>query len=87
MTTHKIATHAAWVAARKQHLAKEKEFTRLRDQLSEARRALPWELVEQEYTFQGEKGQLTLGELFEGRSQRIAGRLGPGRAARSSPAS
>jgi len=71
MTTHKVVTHGEWVAARKKHLAKEKEFTRLRDQLSKERRDLPWELVEKEYTFEGEKGRLTLGEMFEGRSQLV----------------
>jgi len=71
MTAHKVVTHNEWVAARRKHLAKEKEFTRLRDQLSKERRELPWELVEKEYTFQGEKGRLTLSDLFEGRSQLI----------------
>ncbi len=71
MTAHKIVTHDEWVAARKKHLAKEKEFTRLRDQLSKERRELPWELVEKEYTFDGEKGRRTLSEVFEGRSQLV----------------
>jgi predicted dithiol-disulfide oxidoreductase (DUF899 family) len=71
MTTHKVVQHDAWVTARKKHLAKEKEFTRLRDQLSRERRELPWELVEKEYTFEGEKGRQTLGDLFEGRSQLV----------------
>jgi predicted dithiol-disulfide oxidoreductase (DUF899 family) len=68
---HKVATHDECVAARKKHLAKEKEFTRLRDQLSKERRELPWELVEKEYTFEGEKGRQTLSDLFEGRSQLV----------------
>ena len=71
MTTHKVVTHDQWVAARKKHLAKEKEFTRLRDRLSKERRGLPWELVEKKYTFEGEKGRQTLGEVFEGRSQLV----------------
>jgi len=71
MTTHKVVTHEQWVATRKKHLAKEKEFTRLRDQLSKERRELPWELVEKEYTFVGEKGRQTLSEVFEGRSQLV----------------
>ena len=71
MTTHKVVTHDQWVAARKKHLAKEKEFTRLRDQLSKERRGLPWELVEKKYTFEGEKGRQTLGEVFAGRSQLV----------------
>src|SRR5207249_4206950 len=71
MTTHKVVTHDQWVAARKKHLAKEKEFTRLRDQLSKERRGLPWELVKKEYTFEREMGRQTLGEVFGGRSQLV----------------
>jgi predicted dithiol-disulfide oxidoreductase (DUF899 family) len=71
MTTHKAVSHDEWVAARKKHLAKEKEFTRLRDQLSRERRELPWERVEKEYTFEGENGRQTLAEIFEGRSQLV----------------
>ena len=71
MTTHKTVTHDAWVAARKKHLAKEKEFTRLRDQLSRERRELPWELVEKEYVFEGEAGKQTLADLFQGRRQLV----------------
>ena len=71
MTTHKMVTHDAWVAARKKHLVKEKEFTYLRDQLSRERRDLPWELVEKEYVFEGEAGKQTLVDLFEGRSQLV----------------
>jgi predicted dithiol-disulfide oxidoreductase (DUF899 family) len=71
MTAHKVVRHDEWVAARKKHLAKEKEFTRLRDQLSKERRELPWELVEKAYTFEGEKGRQTLSEVFEGRSQLV----------------
>lgn len=71
MATHKVVTHDEWLKARKKHLAKEKEFTRLRDQLSKERRDLPWELVEKEYIFEGEKGRQTLGEVFEGRSQLV----------------
>ncbi len=69
MATRKVVTHDEWLKARKKHLAKEKEFTRLRDQLSKERRDLPWELVEKEYIFEGEKGRQTLSEVFEGRSQ------------------
>ena len=71
MTTHKVVKHSEWLAARKRHLAKEKEFTRMRDQLSRERRALPWELVEKKYTFEGEHGKQTLSDLFEGRSQLV----------------
>jgi len=71
MTTHKVVTHGDWVAARKKHLAKEKEFTRMRDQLSRERRDLPWELVEKEYVFEGEAGKQTLADLFQGRHQLV----------------
>ncbi len=71
MATHQVVTHDKWLAARKKHLAKEKEFTRLRDQLSRERRDLPWELVEKEYVFEGGNGRQTLGEAFEGRRQLV----------------
>ncbi len=71
MATHKVVKHEEWLKARKKHLAKEKEFTRLRDQLSRERRDLPWELVEKPYTFEGEHGTQTLGDLFEGRRQLV----------------
>jgi predicted dithiol-disulfide oxidoreductase (DUF899 family) len=71
MATHRVVDHGDWVAARKKHLAKEKEFTRLRDQLSRERRELPWEPVEKDHTFEGENGRQSLGEIFEGRSQLV----------------
>jgi predicted dithiol-disulfide oxidoreductase (DUF899 family) len=71
MASHKVVKHDQWLAARKKHLAKEKEFTRMRDQLSRERRELPWELVEKPYSFEGERGRQTLGELFEGRGQLV----------------
>ncbi len=68
---HKIVSHAEWTEARKRFLAREKEFTKLRDELSADRRALPWERVEKQYVFQGPDGRETLPELFAGRSQLI----------------
>lgn len=68
---HKVASHDQWIEARKKLLAKEKEFTRLRDQLSQQRRDLPWERVEKEYVFDGPDGRQSLAELFDGRSQLI----------------
>jgi predicted dithiol-disulfide oxidoreductase (DUF899 family) len=44
--SHKVVSHEEWLEPRRQFLAKEKEFTRLRDELNEERRALPWEKVE-----------------------------------------
>ena len=69
--SHKVVSGEAWLEARKAHLAKEKEFTRLRDELSRQRRELPWVRVEKNYVFDGPKGRETLADLFGGRSQLI----------------
>jgi predicted dithiol-disulfide oxidoreductase (DUF899 family) len=66
-----VISHEEWVVVRKKHLAKEKEFTHLRDQLSRERRELPWELVEKDYTFEGERGKVALQDVFGGRSQLV----------------
>ncbi len=71
MENHTIVASAEWLEARKHLLAKEKEFTRLRDQLSQQRRDLPWERVDKEYVFEGSAGKETLSELFAGRQQLI----------------
>jgi predicted dithiol-disulfide oxidoreductase (DUF899 family) len=68
---HAVVSHDEWLTARTAFLAKEKEFTRLRDELSRQRRELPWERVEKKYVFDGPNGKETLGELFENRSQLI----------------
>src|SRR5262245_27906740 len=68
---HRIVSRDEWLAARKAHLAREKEFTRLRDRLSAERRALPWVKVEKPYAFDGPEGKETLADLFAGRSQLI----------------
>jgi predicted dithiol-disulfide oxidoreductase (DUF899 family) len=66
---HQIVSREEWLAARRQHLSEEKEFTRLRDRLSAARRELPWVRVEKDYVFDTPDGKATLAELFDGRSQ------------------
>ena len=68
---HPIVSHDEWIKARTAFLTKEKEFSRLRDELSRKRRELPWELVEKKYVFDGPKGKEALAELFENRSQLI----------------
>jgi len=68
---HTVVSREEWIAARTQFLAKEKAFTRLRDELSQARRDLPWERVEKQYVFEGPQGKETLQDRFEGRSQLI----------------
>jgi len=64
-----VVGHDEWLEARKDLLAKEKEFTRARDELTKQRLELPWEPVETEYVFDGPGGKQTLAELFDGRSQ------------------
>ena len=71
MQQHRIVSGEEWVAARKLLLAREKEFTRARDELSKVRRELPWRRVDKAYAFDGPDGRKTLADLFEGRSQLI----------------
>jgi predicted dithiol-disulfide oxidoreductase (DUF899 family) len=71
LDNHKIVSKNGWIAARKVLLKKEKEFTALRDQLSQQRRDLPWIAVDKKYVFDGPNGKQTLSELFDGRSQLI----------------
>ena len=70
MQTHRIAARDEWLAARKAHLAKERELTRLRDKLNAERRELPWVRVKT-YVFDTRDGKKTPAQLFEGRSQLI----------------
>jgi predicted dithiol-disulfide oxidoreductase (DUF899 family) len=80
MTEHQVASRDEWLAARKDLLAKEKDFTRQRDALSAERRKLPWVRVEKDYVFDAPGGKKTLAGLFGGRSQLIVYHfmLGPG---------
>jgi len=71
VTEHKVVTQKEWLAARKSLLAKEKKFSKARDQLNQERRALPWVKVEKEYVFDSAGGKVTLGELFCGKSQLV----------------
>ena len=69
VTGHRVGTRDEWLAARETLLAREKEHTRLGDDLARQRRELPWVRVEQDYRFDTEVGERTLDELFDGRSQ------------------
>ena len=68
---HPVVSHEAWLAARTAFLVKEKEFTRLRDELSRERRALPWVKVEKTYLFDAPGGPETLADLFDSKSQLV----------------
>ena len=69
MTSHKIVPREEWLAARGDLLEREKEHTRMGDELSLQRRELPWVAVERQYRLQTADGPKTLPELFDGRSQ------------------
>src|ERR1700677_4922806 len=80
MTEPRIVSQTEWLAARKDLLAKEKEFTRQRDALSAERRKMPWVKVEKNYIFDTADGKKTLADLFGGKSQLLVYHfmLGPG---------
>jgi predicted dithiol-disulfide oxidoreductase (DUF899 family) len=69
----RVVSHEEWVAARTELLAREKEFTRLRDALSADRRRLPMVEITKDYVFEGPQGKVGLADLFHGRSQLIVG--------------
>ena len=69
MPTHRVGTQEEWQAAREELLGREKELTRMNDELAELRRELPWVPVEKEYEFATADGTKSLAELFAGRSQ------------------
>src|SRR5687767_3350968 len=69
MPEHRVGTQEEWQAERDELLAKEKELTRLNDELAERRRQLPWVPVEKEYSFETEDATKSLADLFDGRSQ------------------
>lgn len=71
LENHRVVSREAWIEARKDLLAKEKALTRLRDELSAARRALPRVRVEKNYVFDKPDGRASLAALFAGRSQLV----------------
>lgn len=69
LLSHPVVSREQWNQARRELLRREKELSRLHDELNSARRALPWVEVEKDYVFSGPDGEKTLADLFEGRSQ------------------
>jgi predicted dithiol-disulfide oxidoreductase (DUF899 family) len=69
MTDHKTGTREEWLAAREELLAREKEHTRLGDELARRRQELPWVRIDKEYSFETDEGSASLADLFRGRSQ------------------
>ena len=67
----KVVSRDEWTQARTTLLIREKEFSREREALAQARRALPWEEVTKDYVFDGPDGKLTLPDLFGGCGQLV----------------
>src|ERR1700744_5097541 len=65
----KVVSQEEWLNPRKQLLAREKELTRLSDDLARQRQELPWVRVGKEYRFETDEGSASLAGLFRGRSQ------------------
>lgn len=64
MTHPDLVSRDDWLKARKALLREEKAFTRERDRLAAARRALPMVLIEKDYVFDTENGKKSLADLF-----------------------
>jgi predicted dithiol-disulfide oxidoreductase (DUF899 family) len=71
MTTHAVVSEEQWIEARRALLAEEKALTRERERLANKRQDLPWVKVGKDYVFQSPEGDVSLGDLFDGRSQLI----------------
>ena len=66
---HKVVSKEEWIAARKELLEAEKALTRRSDELARRRQELPWLRVDKEYRFETDEGNVSLADLFRGRSQ------------------
>jgi len=66
-----VVSQEKWLAARREFLREEKEFSKLRDRLAARRRELPWVKIDKPYLFESPNGRVTLADLFEGRGQLI----------------
>ena len=79
-TNHRVVSREDWLAERTALLAREKELTRLRDQIARERCALSWVRVDKDYVFDTPEGKRPLAELFDGRRQLLVQHFmfGPG---------
>ena len=66
---HPVVSLDDWTTQRRQLLAREKELTRLGEQIAQERRALPWVRVDKAYVFDTPDGPRSLADLFDGRRQ------------------
>src|SRR3989440_12085208 len=72
MNEHRIGTREEWQVARNELAKLEAEQGKRNEEITSARRDLPWVRVEKEYEFDAQDGKKTLGELFDGRPQLLA---------------
>jgi predicted dithiol-disulfide oxidoreductase (DUF899 family) len=77
---HPVLPRERWMAQRLALLARERELTRLGDQIARERRALPWVRVDTPCVFDTPTGPRTLAELFGPHRQLLVQHfmLGPG---------
>ncbi len=68
---HDVVDREAWLVAQREHLVREKAFTREREAMAASRRELPWLEITQDYVFDTADGERSLAELFDGKSQLI----------------
>ncbi len=71
MKNSEVVSREQWLEARIELLKKEKEFTKLREELTQKRLDLPRVLIEKEYTFKDSEGEHSLKDLFKDQSQLI----------------
>ncbi len=71
MSLPQVASREQWLLARRQLLAREEDLTSRYDALNSDRRRLPMVRIEKNYLFEGEFGQVSLAELFDGCRQLI----------------
>jgi predicted dithiol-disulfide oxidoreductase (DUF899 family) len=71
VANHPIVSRQQWLAERQKLMAREKELTRLGDQIARERRALPWVKMDKEYLFDTPVGRRPLADLFDGRRQLV----------------
>jgi predicted dithiol-disulfide oxidoreductase (DUF899 family) len=62
--SHKVVSREKWLAERTALLQKEKELTRLNDDLVRQRQELPWVLIDKSYMFDTPDGKRSLADLF-----------------------
>ena len=71
MVSPPIVSREEWLKARLELLKKEKEHSKARDEITQARQNLPWVKVEKDYVFEGLNGKFHLRDLFDDKSQLI----------------